>query len=244
MPEIFKELKRCIRNEQSVALATVITGPDAGSKLLIWPDGRTLGDLGSKELNEQVTLRTADQLAAQESLRASFESAGEPVEVFIDIYQPPPRLIIIGAVHIAIPLVTFANTLGFHTIVVDPRSAFATRERFPHADELIVKWPSLALEELEIDESTYLTVLSHDEKLDNPALQAALNSPARYIGVLGSWKTHAKRVQSLKDFGISDEQLARIHAPIGISIGAKGAQEIALSIIAEIIAVRHNIVMK
>jgi xanthine dehydrogenase accessory factor len=125
-------------------------------------------------------------------------------------------------------------------MVVDARSLFATRERFPHVDELVIKWPSEFLSETEIDEATYIVTLSHDEKLDNPALEVAVNSKARYIGALGSRKTHAERIKALKDKGITDEVLSRIHAPIGLNIGAVGPEEIAVSIIAEIVAVRRD----
>lgn len=241
MAEIYQALRRCLDEGQLVAVATVIVGPGLGKKLLIWPDGRTSGDLGSAQLNQRVVGYAADLLAAQESGRASFEVTGETVEVFVDVHPPPPRLIIVGAVHIAIPLVTFAKTLGFRTIVIDARSAFATRERLPHVDELIVEWPSTALKALDLDEATYVVVLSHDEKLDTPALQVALQSPARYVGALGSRKTHAKRVQALQELGIGAEQLARIHTPIGLDLGGQVPEEIALAIMAEIVAVRHNV---
>lgn len=241
MTKIYDLLKQSLNSEELVALATVVAGPGVGNKLLIWPDGRTAGDLGSAELNERVVRYSAALLIDQRSERASFEVAGETVEVFIDVYPPPPKLIIVGAVHIAIPLVTFAKELGFRTIVVDARSAFATPERFAHADELILKWPAKALEEITIDEATYIVVLTHDEKLDNPALKIALESPARYIGALGSVKTHAKRVEKLKAQGVTDEQLQRIHAPIGLDLGAQHPEEIAVSIIAEIVAVSHGI---
>lgn len=240
MAEIYQALRRCLDEGQLVAMATVIVGPGLGNKLLIWPDGRTIGGLGSVELNERVVHYTVDLLAAQESGRASFNIAGEAVEVFIDVYPPPPKLIIVGAVHIAIPLVTFAKTMGFRVIVIDARSAFATRERFPHSDELIVEWPSRALKALDLGEATYVVVLSHDEKLDTPALQVALQSPVRYIGALGSSKTHAKRVKALKELGITTEQLARIHTPIGLNLGGRFPEEIALSIMAEIVTVRHG----
>ena len=241
MAEIYETLKRCLDQEQLVALATVIAGTGLGDKLLIWPDGRTVGSLGPAELNERVIRYTANLLAAQDPGRAAFNVGDETVEIFIDVYPPPPKLIIVGAVHIAVPLVTFANTMGFKTIVIDARSAFATRERFPHADQLIVEWPSKALARMRLDEATYLVVLSHDEKLDNPALQVALGCPLRYVGALGSTKTHAKRVKALGQMGMTDEQLARIHAPIGLDLGARSPQEIALAIMAEIVAVRHGI---
>ncbi len=241
MAKIYELLKQSLESERLVALATVVAGPALGNKLLIWPDGRTEGDLGSAGLNEQVLRYSADLLADQRSGRASFDIGGEPVEVFIDVFPPPPKLIIVGAVHVAIPLVTFAKELGFRTIVVDARSAFATPERFAHADELILKWPAKALQEMEIDEASYVVVLTHDEKLDNPALKTALESPARYIGALGSPQTHAKRVEKLKAQGVTDEQLSRKHAPIGLDLGAERPEEIAVSIIAEVVAVCHGI---
>jgi xanthine dehydrogenase accessory factor len=242
MAEIYEALRRSLKEEQLVALATVIGGPGLGAKLLVWPDGRTSGDLGSPGLNRQVIDHAMGLLAAvSESQALSFDVAGQAVRVFIDVFPPPPKLVIVGAVHIAIPLVSFAKTLGFHTIVVDARSAFATEERFGHVDELVVTWPAQALEALNLDEATYVVVLSHDEKLDNPALRVALESPARYIGALGSRKTHAKRVKALKEMGISDEQLARIHAPIGLNLGGRTPEEIALAIMAEILAVRRGV---
>ncbi|MFQ5593134.1 MAG: XdhC family protein [Anaerolineae bacterium] len=249
MPAIYDLLKQSLNDEKLVALATVVAGPGLGKKLLIWPDGHMEGDLGSADLNERVLHYTASLLTEQRSDRASIPStglgagnvAGEPVEVFIDVFPPPPKLIIVGAVHIAIPLVAFAKELGFRTIVVDARSAFATPERFSHADELILEWPARALQKMTIDEATYVVVLTHDEKLDNPALKTALERPARYIGALGSTKTHAKRVEKLRAQGVTEEQLNRIHAPIGLDLGAKRPEEIAVSIIAEIVAASHGV---
>jgi xanthine dehydrogenase accessory factor len=242
MAEIYQALKHSLEQGQLVALATVIAGPGLGDKLLIWPDGRTQGDLGSVALNQLVVDYTVKLLATRrDSEQVSFEVEGESIQVFVDVHPPPPRLVIVGAVHIAIPLVTFGKALGFHTVVIDARSAFATQERFGHVDELIVTWPSRALEGLNLDEGTYVVVLSHDEKLDNPALRVALESPAPYVGALGSRKTHAKRVKALKEMGVSDAQLARIHAPIGLNLGARSPEEVALAIMAEIVAVRHGV---
>ena len=241
MSEIFDTWIENIHQEKLIALATVITGPGVGNKLLIWPDSTTMGSLGSESLSQHVMEHAPELFQNLRSERIPLEVDGETTEVFMDVFPPPARLVIIGAVHIAIPLVSFANTLNLHTIVIDPRSAFATRERFPTADELIIEWPAEALNALNINEATFIVTLSHDEKLDNPALEVALNSPARYIGSLGSRKTHAKRVSALKASGLRDEQIARIHAPIGLNIGARGAEEIALSIIAEVTAVDHGI---
>jgi len=234
------EIRDCLEGQHLVALITVVAGPGLGNKLLLWPDGRQSGDLGSPALNAQATLLAAPCWATHSPALVSGVDARSEVELFIDVLAPLPRLIIIGAVHIAIPLVTIARTMNYRTIVIDARSAFATRERFYHADELIVDWPASALERLHIDESTCIVCLSHDEKLDNPSLTIALASPARYVGALGSRQTHAKRLVELRAIGVSEESLARIHAPIGLDLGARGPEEIALAIMAEIIAVGHG----
>ncbi len=137
---------------------------------------------------------------------------------------------------------TLAKTLGFYTIVIDPRKAFATRERFPHVDELILEWPSTALQKLRLDEGACIAVISHDEKLDNPALQVALSSPACYVGVLGTRKKLPQRLAALHDLGVSEEQLQRLRAPIGMNIGAVLPEEIALSILAEMVSAQHGII--
>jgi xanthine dehydrogenase accessory factor len=160
--------------------------------------------------------------------------------VFVDVFTPVSRLVVIGAVHIAMPLVELAKTLGFWTIVIDPRTAFATRERFPQVDELITEWPSTALENLRLDEGTYVAAISHDEKLDNPALAIALKSPARYVGVLGTRKNIGKRLAALREMGLTEKQLERLRAPIGTNIGAILPDEIALSVLAEIVSAKHG----
>jgi xanthine dehydrogenase accessory factor len=241
MAEIYQILASAIQKAKLVALATVIGGPGLGNKLLIWPTGETAGTLGATMIDAQVRSRTVDLFATQRAERFSLTLAGEPVDIFVEVHAPPPKLILVGAVHIAIPLVTFGKALGFHTIVLDARSAFATPERFAHADQLIIQWPADVLPTLGIDESTCIVVLTHDGKIDNPALEIAVRSPARYIGALGSPKTHARRVAALQEAGITDAQIARIHAPIGLKIGARRPEEIAVSIIAEIVAVANGV---
>lgn len=240
MNTTFRAFQQAVRENKLVALATVIAGDGIGNKLLIWPDGTTQGDLGSPELNAQVGQRARSLLAQQRSARFSLDVGGMEREIFVDVQAPPPQLVIVGAVHIAIHLVALAKQIGLRTTVVDARSAFATPERFPHADLLLSQWPADALRELHIDESTSVVVLTHDEKLDNPALMVAVTSPAQYIGALGSSKTHARRVEALKAEGITDAQLARIHAPIGLDLGGRKPEEIAVAILAEIVAVRNG----
>ena len=234
---IYPSLKTCLEENKLVAIATIIKGVGLGNKILVWPDGRTIGSLGEATLDADVVKWAQEQMRVQETGWRSFGA----VDVFVDVLPPQSRMIIIGAVHIAIPLVTLAKTLGYHTIVIDPREAFATRERFPHVDELITDWPTEALEKLLPDESTYVVAISHDEKLDNPALKVALTNPARYVGVLGSRKNLDKRFAALRELGVTDEQLTRLQAPIGIQLGAVSPEEIALSILAAMVAARHGL---
>ena len=238
---MYPAVKTCLEKNELAVLSTVIAGPGAGNKMMMWSDGRTLGSLGNAALDEQVRGWLKERIDAHESSWKSFSIAAHQVEVFADVLAPVSRMVVIGAVHIAIPLVTLAKALGYHTVVIDPRQAFATRERFPHVDELIVEWPSDALEKLRPDEGTYVAVLSHDEKLDNPALAVALKSPARYVGVLGTRKKILERFAKLREMGVTDEQLSRLRAPIGLNLGAVPPDEIALSILSEMVTARHGL---
>ena len=238
---LYETLKMCIRKQELVAVATILSGEQLGNKILVWRDGRTLGNLDDRGLQAAITQRTEEYLKALESGRTAIQYASAEIDLFIDVCTPLPRLFIIGAAHIAIPLVSLAKIMGFHTIVIDARRAFATRQRFPHADELIVDWPAKVLEEKRLDSSSYVAIVSHDDKMDNPALKVALESPARYIGALGSTRTHAKRVEALKEMGLIEDQITRIHAPIGVRLGAKTTEEISLAIITEIVAASHGL---
>jgi xanthine dehydrogenase accessory factor len=241
---IYEALKTALEAEQPVAVATVVLGDAAvGAKMLVRPDGSTLGAL-VPGLDEDAVVRDAlAMLARAESGIKTYTTAAGDLSVFFESYPSPPTMYIVGAVHIAIPLVTFAKTLGFRTIVVDARGAFATPERFAHADELIMAWPDEALEG-KLNSNSFVVLLTHDPKLDDPALKIALPSQARYIGALGSPKTHAKRLARLREEGMPEEQLARLHAPIGLGIGANTPEEIAVSIIAEVVAARHSLTGK
>lgn len=234
---VLPPLARVLAENQLAALLTIIRGDDVGKKMLVLPDGQTHGSLGNKELDQEAIGNLPENWATRLPLQITLKN-GE--ELFADFIVPPPRLVIIGASHIAIPLVALANTLQFHTIVVDARSAFATRERFPHAHELIVGWPADVLQQLKLDAATCVVALSHDDKLDNPALLFAITSPARYIGALGSRTTNAKRLEDLRAEGAKEQDLKRIHAPVGLKIGARQPEEIALSIMAEIVATAHG----
>jgi xanthine dehydrogenase accessory factor len=178
-----------------------------------------------------------EALAQGESRRVILN---EDIEVFMEVILPPPTLVAVGGVHITIALMTLAKTLGYRTVVVDPRSAFGNETRFPHVDQLIQSWPQEAFEQIPLTRSTAVAMLTHDPKLDDPALKIALPSHAFYVGALGSKTTQAKRRQRLLEEGLTEEQLNRLHGPIGLDIGAGTPEEIAMSIMAEIVAARNH----
>jgi xanthine dehydrogenase accessory factor len=161
-------------------------------------------------------------------------------DVFVDIYAPSPRLIAIGAVHIALPLTLMAQIAGFSTVVIDPRKAFNTKSRFPNVGQQLLIWPDEGLRGVGLNSNDYVLLLTHDDKLDLPALEMALNSEVKYIGMLSSRQARDKRFELLKEKGFSQDQLERVHSPVGLDIGARSQEEIALSILAEMIAVRYG----
>jgi xanthine dehydrogenase accessory factor len=236
--KVFDLLVDALKTGEPVVLATVIRGAEneIGRHLFIHRDGSVQGDIDEPALIVHLK-ENAAALLGQEGSETLRE--GER-EIFLESYFPPPKLVIVGAVHVAIPLVTFAKELGYIVILIDPRQTFATANRFPHVDALIRKWPDEALAEVGIDASTCIVVLTHDPKFDDPAIKFALQYAPAYIGVLGSRKTHEKRLHRLKKDGLTDEQLARLHAPIGLDIGGSTPAEIALSIMGEIVAVRRG----
>ncbi len=226
------------RHGASIVLATITRGAETEIGKYFCFRRERIAQSASTDAALLARLQTTAQtLFGQE--RTLIMPEGER-EIFLEAISPAPKLVIVGAVHIAIPLVTFARALGFKVILIDPRRAFASPERFPHVDELIARWPQAAFAEVGIDASTCVVVLTHDPKLDDPAVQFALQHAPAYIGVLGSRKTHEKRLQRLRSAGVSEEQLARLHAPIGLPIGALSPAEIALSIMGEITAVRRG----
>ncbi len=238
--QILGVLQESLQKEQLIAQVTAVGVDGSGGRMLVWPDNNHTGSLGSDQLDHQALKLAREHFQTQQNGREIVQTGSGEADLFIEVFPPPPRLVVIGAVHIAIPLVSMAKLLGFHTTVIDPRKSFATRERFPHPDELITKWPDKALAGLTLDEGTYLVTLSHDDKLDVPALKTALDHPVRYIGALGSRKTHAKRVEALLEAGVDPEQIGRIHTPVGLDIGSIYPEEIALAVMAEIVAARRG----
>jgi len=181
----------------------------------------------------------APALAEAFSHNRSIAVPGSQGEIFINVYAPTTRLVVVGAVHVAQALAPIARALGYDVVIVDPRAAFATQERFGDA-RILQDWPDEALPALGLDAATAVVLLSHDAKLDDAAVIAALRSDAFYVGALGSRKTHSNRVERLKQAGLTAADIAHIHAPIGLDIGAQGASEIAVSIIAEIVAAQRG----
>jgi xanthine dehydrogenase accessory factor len=159
---------------------------------------------------------------------------------FIQPFRRPAHLVVIGAIHIAIPLHRLAKLMGYRVTVIDARAKFATKERFPEADELIVSWPDEALAKMRLDSSTYVVILTHDPKFDLPALRGVLGKPVGYIGAIGSRKTNQNRFDALRREGFTEDQLAQVHGPIGLDLGGRGAEETALGILAEVTAVRFG----
>jgi xanthine dehydrogenase accessory factor len=245
MAKLYEELKDLLGQEKGAALATVVRGPEhIGAKLLVLPGNRTDGTLGNSQLNALVIPDAEHAIWHGEAKinRYTVESGTgpQPFDVFIEGFPPPPTLIIVGAGHIAIPLTTFAKTLNYRVVVIDARAAFATRERFPHADELIVAWPDEVLEKMDLNPSTSIAVLTHDPKFDEPTLKVILSRPVGYVGAIGSRKTGEERNARLRQQGLTDEQINSIHGPIGLNIGATSPEEMALAIMAEIVAIRYG----
>ncbi len=233
---VYQHMRHLIENDIAGATLTVIQGPEEllGNQLAVMRDGDSLGTLGTATLDQ---LGQEAELSLQSPARVQLT---DEVEVFIDTVRPAPTLVMVGGVHIAIALAHMAKLLGYRTIVVDPRRAFGSDERFPHVDQLISKWPEKAFKEIKLTRETAVALLTHDPKIDDPALKVVLNQPVFYVGALGSNKTHAKRVARLQEMGFTDEIINTIHGPIGLSIGASTPEEIALSVLAEIVKARSQ----
>lgn len=236
---VYDRLKAAIESYQPAAVATIVRGEPTGAKILIIGDDID-GTFGDAAVDERVIKRARELLEEGLSTTEPVSGPHGEIEVFFESFPPPPTLIIFGAVHVAQPLTTMAKHLGFRVVVVDVRAKLATEDRFPDADEIVLEWPDAALDGRTIDKNTAIAILSHDPKFDEPALLGSLKTPARYIGAVGSRKTNIDRRQRLKEAGVDDESIARIRGPIGLDIGASTPEEMAISILAEIIAVWND----
>ncbi|MDQ1670600.1 MAG: xanthine dehydrogenase accessory factor [Actinomycetota bacterium] len=231
-----------VRQHEPVAVATVIDGPgNPGAHLAVWAD-RAVGSLGTERLDAAVTDDVRGMLdhGATGVLRIGpdGERRQDELSVFVQSFAPSPRMLVFGAIDFARAVARVGKFLGYRVTVCDARGVFATHKRFPEADEVIVEWPHRYLEKAEVDARTVICVLTHDPKFDVPLLEAALKTDAAYIGAMGSRRTHDDRLARLRDEGVAEEDLARIASPIGLDIGARTPEETAVSIAAEIVALR------
>lgn len=228
--------------EQPVAIATIVRSPSAeqvGRHIVVRPGVDAQGSLGTERLDATVA---ADALGLLGSGTTGFlhygpegERLGDGLEVFVGSLAPPPRMYIFGAIDFSHALCRVGKLLGFRVTVCDAREVFATARRFPEADEVVVDWPHRWLSSQPVDPRTVICVLTHDPKFDVPALQVALRTDAGYIGAMGSRRTHEDRLRRLKEAGVTDDELARVHSPIGLDLGARTPEETAISIAAEVI---------
>jgi xanthine dehydrogenase accessory factor len=218
---IYERLRLAIEREERAALITIVEGEPLGAKTLVVGD-EVLGE-GPAEL-------------AKGARTALVEHEGR--KVFVEVFGPPPKLVVLGAVDVAESLCALAGRLGWRTVVADTRAKLATRERIPSADELEVGWPDEVLARIGLDEDSAVVVLTHDDKLDTPALLAALRTPAFYVGALGSRRAQATRRERLLEAGLDEAALERLSGPSGLDLGASTPAETALSILAEAVAIR------
>jgi xanthine dehydrogenase accessory factor len=236
MSEFLDTLSQNIQNEKLFAVATIVAGENVGAKMIVYPEGTVHGNLGDDALTARVR---ADALQFMPQEHSETRVYGD-AQVFVETYFPAPRLVIVGGVHTAIPLSQFAKILGFRVTVVDGRGRFATYERFPHVDELIVEWPDDVIPRLPIDSSTYVVILTHDPKFDLPTLKALSATKPRYIGAMGSRETRRQHMDELRGQGVPDEFLRTVYGPVGLDLGGRSPEEMALAIIAQIVAVRYH----
>ncbi|WP_344368209.1 XdhC/CoxI family protein, partial [Streptomyces indiaensis] len=232
---------------EAAAVARIVSGPRelTGRALLVRPDGSREGGFGAHpELDRTVAAEAGAFLDAGRTgtleIGEQGSRCGAPVTVLVESSVPAPRMIVFGAIDFASALVRMGKFLGYHVTVCDARPVFATRTRFPDADEIVVDWPHRYLEGTDVDARTVLCVLTHDAKFDVPLLKLALRLPVAYVGAMGSRRTHLDRNTRLRDVGVTELELSRLHSPIGLDLGARTPEETALSIASEIVAGRRG----
>jgi xanthine dehydrogenase accessory factor len=236
-----------VDRDESVATATVVEhpdAPDAVGRTLVVTDETIEGSTGSEYLDRAVVESARGMLAQGATGLRHFGPRGErrrdDVAVFIESFAPRPRMLVFGAIDFASAVASIGRFLGYHVTVCDARERFATSARFPDADEVVVDWPHRYLQATEVDARTVICVLTHDPKFDVPVLQVALTTPAAYVGVMGSRRTHEDRLARLREVGVDEVALARLRSPIGLDLGARTPQETAVSIAAEIVLLHHG----
>jgi xanthine dehydrogenase accessory factor len=241
MGELLSRWHEALTRESPVAVATVVEGPGTGGKLLVFPEDH-VGTVGNVELDRAVVEAASGMLEGGRTDTIHFGPRGqrrmEDVTVFVQSFAPPPRMYVFGAIDFASAVARIGKFMGYRVTVCDARAVFATRDRFPSADEIVVAWPDEFLKTALVDTRTVICVLTHDPKFDVPVLKEALNTPAGYIGAMGSRRTHNNRTARLKEEGVTDQELARISSPVGLDIGSRTPEETAVAIAGEIVALR------
>ena len=238
--DLYTALKSHLDRGGSGALLTCLDGATIGAKLLLLDNDTTLGSLGDPTLDQAACTAALSHIAQGLSRTLSLTLPHTTARVFVEVHTPPTTLIIVGASHVAMLLVQLARPVGFHTIVVDSRPRFATPERFPATDILLVGIPSEIVKTLPLSAATAVILVAHDYKYDLPILRHVLSSPVGYIGVLGSRRRGEGLLKFLREDGVSDEALRRIRVPIGLDLGGRSAPEIALAILAEVVSTRYG----
>jgi xanthine dehydrogenase accessory factor len=236
---LYETVRQHVAAGGSAAILTRMDAPGGGAKLLLLDDGRREGSLGDPALDAAAPAAAQPALAAGVSRTVSLGPEGA-AQVFVEVHAPPATLLVVGGSHVAMPLVTLAKSLGYRTVVVDGRPRFATRARFPDVDELLVGIPSELVRRIPLRPTTALVLVAHDYKYDLPVLRHALAGDVGYIGMLGSRRRGDAILRMLREEGVPEASLARIRVPIGLDLGAKTAPEIALAILAEIVAARYG----
>jgi xanthine dehydrogenase accessory factor len=239
--DLLERWHSALAEQSPAAVATVIGGPGTGSKMLVTPEDY-VGTTGDDDLDRAVVEAARGLLEGGRTETVHFGPQGqrrmEDVAVFVQSFAPPPRMYVFGAIDFASAVARLGKFMGYRVTVCDARPVFATRDRFPTADEVVIAWPDEFLKTAEVDRRTVICVLTHDPKFDVPVLVEALKTEAGYIGAMGSRRTHSNRTARLKEVGVSDEQLARISSPVGLDIGARTPEETAVAIAGEIVALR------
>ncbi|MBC2906614.1 XdhC family protein [Streptomyces cupreus] len=245
-PVIMAALAAAARGE-TAAVARIVSGPRelTGRALVVRPDGSYDGGFGAHpELDRTVAAETGAFLDAGRTgtleIGEQGSRCGAPLTVLVESSVPPPRMIVFGAIDFASALVRIGKFLGYRVTVCDARPVFATKARFPEADEIVVEWPHQYLERTQVDARTVLCVLTHDAKFDVPLLRLALRLPVAYVGAMGSRRTHLDRNERLREVGVTELELTRLRSPIGLDLGARTPEETALSIASEIVASRRG----
>lgn len=232
---VYARIDELLAAGEAIVVARIVRGEGVGNVLIVRGD-ELEGTSGDAGLDAEIVSAASSAMVEEESITQSIEGR----DVFFDVFPLKPHLIVFGANHVSQPLVTIAKMLGFRVTVCDARKLLATDERFPDADEILLAWPDEAYAQLTIGANSWIVILTHDPKFDEPALVGALKTDARYIGAIGSRKTHSDRRERLRAAGMTDDDIARIHAPIGLDLGGQTPEEMAIAIMGEMIATRYG----